>query len=60
MLAVGDVSVRVDPAIDKALGEAKVDGVEEVFPLSEAHEEVVGLDVSMEVAAGMEVFDACE
>ena len=42
------------------LGETEVDHVDLVAPLADAHEEVVGLDVTVDEALGVDVLDAAD
>ena len=56
VLTVWDVEVSLGVAV--LLGQAKVDHVDLVAALADAHEEVVGLDVTVDEGLGMDVFDA--
>ena len=56
VLAVGDVDVGL--RVPVLLGQAKIDDVDLVGPLAQAHEEVVGLDVAVDEALGVHVLDA--
>ena len=55
-LLVGDVLVGLGVAV--LLGEAEVDDVDVVAALSGAHQEVVGLDVTVEEVLGVDVLDS--
>lgn len=56
VLSVGDVEVRL--GIPVLLGESKVDDVDLVASLSDTHEEVVGLDVSVDEVSRVGVLDS--
>lgn len=56
VLSVGDMEMGLRVAI--FLGETKVDDVNLVAPLADAHEEVVGLDVAVDERLGMDVLNA--
>jgi hypothetical protein len=56
VFAVGDVEVGFGVAV--FFGETKVDDVDLVAAFADAHEEVVGFDVSVDEGFGMDVFDS--
>jgi hypothetical protein len=56
VLTVGDVEVSLGVTV--LLGQTKVNDVHLVSTLADAHEEVVGLDVSVDERLGVDVFDA--
>ena len=56
ILAVRNVEVRLWVAV--LLGQAKIDNVDLVTAFADAHEEVVGLDVTVNKRLCMNVFDA--
>jgi hypothetical protein len=56
VLTVRDVEVSLRVTV--FLGKTKVDHVDLVTPLSDAHEEVVGLDVTVDEGLGVDVLDA--
>lgn len=56
VLTVGDVQVRLGVTV--LLGETKVDHVDLVSALADAHQEVVGLDVTVNEVARVNVLDA--
>lgn len=56
VLSVGDVEVRLWVTV--LLGQTKVDHVDLVAPLANAHQEVVGLDITVNEVARMHVFDS--
>lgn len=56
VLTVGNVEMRLGVAV--LLGEAKIDDVDLIAALADAHQEVVGLDVAMDEGLGMDVLDA--
>ena len=56
VLAVGNVEVRLRVPI--LLGQTKVDNVDLIPSLANAHQEVVGLDITMDEGLGVDVFDA--
>jgi len=58
VLSVRDVEVGL--GVPVLLGETKVDHVDLVTPLADAHEEVVGLDVTVDEALGVNVLDAAD
>ena len=58
VLAVWDVLVRFGVAV--LLGQAKIDDVDLVGALTQPHEEVVGLDIPMDEALGVDVLDAAD
>jgi hypothetical protein len=58
VLSVRDVEVGL--GVPVLLGETKVDHVDLVAPLADAHEEVVGLDVTVNEALGVNVLDAAD
>lgn len=55
VLAVGDVGAVLGKVL---LGQAEVHDVEFVAAFTAAHEEVVGLDVSMEEVSGVDILDS--
>lgn len=58
VLSVRDVEVCL--RVPVLFGETKVDNVDLVAPLADAHEEVVGLDVTVNEALGVDVLDAAD
>ena len=56
VFTVRDVKVRFGVAV--LLGQTKVDHIDLVASLADAHEEVVGLDVTMDEGLGVDVLDA--
>ena len=58
VLSVRDVEVGL--GVPVLLGETEVDHVDLVAPLANAHEEVVGLDVAVDEALGVDVLDAAD
>jgi hypothetical protein len=58
VLSVRDVEVGL--GVPVLLGETKVNHVDLVAPLADAHEEVVGLDVTVDEALGVDVLDAAD
>eukprot|EP00187_Rhodella_violacea_P007101 CAMPEP_0174886340 /NCGR_PEP_ID=MMETSP0167-20121228/1575_1 /TAXON_ID=38298 /ORGANISM="Rhodella maculata, Strain CCMP736" /LENGTH=353 /DNA_ID=CAMNT_0016122291 /DNA_START=88 /DNA_END=1148 /DNA_ORIENTATION=- len=58
VLPVGDMDVCFMVAV--LLCESKVDDVDDVRVLPQAHEKVVGLDVAVEEASGVDVLDALD
>lgn len=58
ILSVRDVEVGL--RVPVLLGETKVDHVDLVAPLSDAHEEVVGLNITVNEALGVDVLDAAD
>lgn len=58
VLAVGDVLVRAGVAV--LLGQAEVDDVDQVALLAQAHQEVVGLHVSVDEVLGVDVLDPAD
>ena len=56
VLAVGNVEVRLRVPI--LLGQTKVDNVDLIPSLANAHQEVVRLDITMDEGLGVDVFDA--
>lgn len=46
--------------ISVLLSEAKIDDVHEVGALAEAHEEVIGLDVTVDERLGVHILNACD
>ena len=58
VLAVRDVLVRSGVAV--LLGEAEVDDVHQVALLTETHQEVVGLHVSVDEVLGVDVFNPAD
>jgi len=58
VLSVRDVEVGL--GVPVLLGETEVDHVDLVAPLADAHEEVVGLDVTVNEALGVDVLDAAD
>ena len=56
VLSVRNVEVRLRVAV--LLGQAKVNYVDLVASLANAHEEIVGLDVAVDEGLGMDVLDA--
>ena len=58
VLSVRDVEVGL--GVPVLLGETKVDHVDLVAPLADTHEEVVGLDVTVDEALGVDVLDAAD
>ena len=58
VLSVRDVEVGL--GVPVLLGETKVDHVDLVAPLANTHEEVVGLDVAVDEALGVDVLDAAD
>jgi hypothetical protein len=58
VLSVRDVEVGL--GVPVLLGETEVNHVDLVAPLADAHEEVVGLDVTVDEALGVDVLDAAD
>jgi hypothetical protein len=58
VLSVRDVEVGL--RVPVLLGETEVDNVDLVTPLTDTHEEVVGLDVTVNEALGVDVLDAAD
>lgn len=58
VLAVGNVLVGAGVAV--LLGQAEVDDVDQVALLAQAHQEVVGLHVSVDEVLGVDVLDAAD
>ena len=58
VLSVRDVEVGL--GVPVLLGETEVDHVDLVAPLADTHEEVVGLDVAVDEALGVDVLDAAD
>ena len=58
VLSVRDVEVCL--GVPVLLGETKVDHVDLVASLADAHEEVVGLDITVDEALGVDVLDAAD
>ena len=58
VLSVRDVEVGL--GVPVLLGETKVDHVDLVASLANTHEEVVGLDVAVDEALGVDVLDAAD
>ena len=58
VLSVRDVEVGL--GVPVLLGETEVDHVDLVAPLADTHEEVVGLDVAVDEALGVNVLDAAD
>ena len=58
ILTVRDVLVR--PGVTVFLGQAEVDDVDQVALLAEAHQEVVGLHVSVDEVLGVDVFNPAD
>ena len=56
IFTVGDVEMSFGVAV--LFGEAKVDNVDLIAALADAHEEVVGFDVAVDERLGMDVFNA--
>lgn len=56
VLSVGNVEVRLGVTV--LLGETKVDNIDLVATLADTHEEVVGLDVTVDEGLGVDVLDA--
>ncbi|KAI3487940.1 hypothetical protein L1887_48023 [Cichorium endivia] len=56
VLSVGDVEVGLGVAV--LLGETKVDDIDLVATLTDAHEEVVGLDVTVDEVSRVDVLDS--
>ena len=56
VLSVWDVKVRLGIAV--LLGETKINHVDLVAALTNAHEKVVGLNVTMDKRLGVDVLDA--
>lgn len=56
VLSVGDVEVSLGVAV--LLGETEIDDIDLVTPLADAHEEVVGLDITVDEGLGVDVLDA--
>lgn len=56
VLTVGDMEVGFGVTV--LLGQAKINDIDLVPPLSDAHQEIVGLDVAMNERLGMNVLDA--
>ena len=56
VLSVGDVEMRLGVTI--LLGETEVDDVHLIATLTDPHEEIVGLDVTMDEGLGVDVLDA--
>lgn len=56
VLTVGDVEVSLGVTV--FLGETKVDDIDLVAALADAHEEVVGLDITVDEGLGVDVLDA--
>lgn len=56
VLPIRNVLVRAGVSV--LLGQAKVNDVDQVALLAKAHEEVVGLDVTMDEVLGVDVLDA--
>lgn len=52
--------VLVRPSVSVLLGQAEVDDVNEVAFLPQAHEEVIGLHVSVDEVLGVDVFDTAD
>ena len=55
VLPVGNVQVRLGIAV--FLSETKVDDVDLITPLANAHQEVVGLDIAVDKVTGVDVLD---
>jgi hypothetical protein len=53
-----DVGTRF--LVAESLREAEINYVHEVTPLPQSHEEVIGLNVSMNEVLGVNVLDACQ
>jgi hypothetical protein len=58
VLSVRDVEVGL--GVPVLLGETEVNHVDLVAPLADAHEEVVGLNVTVDEALGVDVLDAAD
>lgn len=56
VLSVGDVEVSLGVAI--LLGKTEIDNVDLVTSFTDTHEEVVGLDISVDERLGVNVFDS--
>lgn len=56
VLSVGNVEVRLGVTV--LLGETKVDNIDLVTTLADTHEEVIGLDVTVDEGLGVDVLDA--
>ena len=56
VFAVRDVKVRLRVTV--FLGQSEVDDIDLVATLPDTHQEVVGLDVTMDKGLGMNIFDA--
>lgn len=56
VLSVRDVEVSLRVAV--LLGETEINHVDLVAALADAHEEIVGLDVAVDEALGVDVLDA--
>ena len=56
VLPVRDVEVRLGVAV--LLGQTEIDHVDLVATLADAHEEVVGLDITVDEGLGVDVLDA--
>lgn len=56
VLSVGNVEVRLGVTV--LLGKTKVDNIDLVATLADTHEEVVGLDVTVDEGLGVDVLDA--
>lgn len=56
VLTVRDVKVSLRVAV--LLGKTKIDDVDLVTALADAHQEVVGLDITMDERFGVDVLDA--
>lgn len=55
VFSIRDVQMRLGISI--LLGQTKVDDIDLIAPLSNTHEEVVRLDVSVDEVTGVNVFD---
>ena len=56
VLTVGDVKVSLGVTV--LLGQTKINDIDLVAPLADAHEEVVRLDITMDEGLGVDVFNA--
>lgn len=56
VLSVGDVEVRLGVSV--LLGKAEINNVDLVAALSNAHEEVVRFDISVDEGLGVDVLDS--
>ena len=56
VLPVGNVQVSLRVTV--LLGETEVDDIDLIATLADAHQEIVGLDITVDEVAGVDIFDA--